>query len=285
MVAHSVRRRSASCLERLELLGQVGVVGRVGRQRSGRGPQRVGAHRDADLAHRDAHARAPGRTRPTCRWSLRCLPTSGASSRHGTPTASSSCFGPDARQQQDVRRTDRAGAEHDLLGRRATTAVSPSAVRYSTPVARSWPGSPSRSTRGDLRAADHLEVRPLLDVALEERVVRARPLAVAGRGLQERHDAVGAAAVAAVVVAARDAGRDRGVDELLRAGEHRRAHRHPERAVGVVRVGVDDDVAARGQALALLEVGQHVVVAPTGRRRRPPTRRSRRDGRARTPCS
>ena len=43
-------------LERLELLGQVGVVGRVGRQRPGRRPQRVGTHREAHLAHRDAHA-------------------------------------------------------------------------------------------------------------------------------------------------------------------------------------------------------------------------------------
>ena len=111
-----------------------------------------------------------------------------------------------------------------------------------------------------LRVADHLEVGALLDVALEERVVRARALAVARRGLQQRHDAGVALAVAAVVVTDRDAGGDRGVDELLRAAQDRRTHRDAERTLGVVRVGVDDDVAARRQAFALLEVGQHLVV-------------------------
>ena len=96
-------------------------------------------------------------------------------------------------------------------------------------------------------------------------MVRARTLAVARRGLQERHDAGVADAVASVVVTDRDAGRVRGLDELLRAAQDRTAYRHTEWTRCVVRVGVDHDVAARREPLALLEVRQHRVVAPTRR--------------------
>ena len=170
---------------------------------------------------------------------------------------------PDAGQHQDVGRPHRSGAEHHLLG-----GPGGGGLAVGGPVLD--PGRPQlaglalQDHPGHLRPADHLEVRSLLDVAFEERVVRARPLAVTSRGLQERHDPVGTAAVTAVVVAAWDPGRHRRVDEVLRAGEHRGPHRHAEGTLGVVRVGVDDDVAARGQTLALLEVGQHVVVAPPG---------------------
>ena len=46
-------------------------------------------------------------------------------------------------------------------------------------------------------------------------------LAVARRGLQERDDTGVADPVPSVVVTDRDSGRDRGVDELLRAAQDR----------------------------------------------------------------
>ncbi len=205
-----------------------------------------------------------GNTSPTCRWSFRCLPTSGASRRHGTPTASSSACGPmpdsirtwgepdgSARRGRPPWRPRRRRSRRRRCGTRRR---SPAAARRRS----------SRITRVTCAPQITSRLGALLDLASEEGVVGARPLAVAGRGLQQRHDPVGAAAVAAVVVALGDAGRHGGVDEVLRAGEHRRPHRHAEGTRGVVGVGVDDDVAARGQALALLEVGQHVLVAPPG---------------------
>ena len=117
---------------------------------------------------------------------------------------------------------------------------------------------------------DDLEVGSLLDLSLEERPVRARALPVPGRGLQERHHAVGILSAATVVVTDRDPGCGRRFHELLRGAQHRRTHRDAERAFRVVRVGIDGDVAARRQAFTLLEVGQHLVVAPAGRAIRRP---------------
>ena len=96
-------------------------------------------------------------------------------------------------------------------------------------------------------------------------MIRTRALASACGRLEQRHDAVGPTAITAVVVAARDARRDRSVDELLPGAQHRRTHRHAERARRVVRVGVNDDIAARREAFALLEIRKHLVVAPAGR--------------------
>ncbi len=95
-------------------------------------------------------------------------------------------------------------------------------------------------------------------------MVGARPLSLPGGGLQQRHDTVGSSALAAVVVTSRDPGCDRGVDELLCPGDHRRTHGHTDWPCRVVGVGVDHDVAAGGEGLALLEVREHVGVAPTG---------------------
>ena len=101
-------------------------------------------------------------------------------------------------------------------------------------------------------------------------MVGARPLALPGGGLQERHDTFGPAAVTAVVVAA-------GIPAATAASTNSCAPaitgertETPSGPVGAVRVGVDHDVAARSEALALLEVRQHVGVAPAGGARRGP---------------
>src|SRR5271166_1398887 len=65
-----------------------------------------------------------------------------------------------------------------------------------------------------LGAGDDRQVRALLRLAGDERPISARPPAVARRVLGQRHDASGATAVAAVVVALWDAGRDGRLDEL-----------------------------------------------------------------------
>ena len=104
-------------LERLELSGMSASSAGIGRQRSGRSAQGVGSHRDARSRLIEMPTPGAGKNKATCRWSLRCLPTSGASSWHGTPTASSSLARADAGQHEDVRRPDRAGAQHHLLVR------------------------------------------------------------------------------------------------------------------------------------------------------------------------
>ncbi len=169
----------------------------------------------------------------------------------------------DAGQHEDVGRPHRSSAEHDLLG-----GLGDDDLAVGGPVLD--PGCPQltgitvQDDSGHVRPADHLEVRSLLDIALEERVIRTGPLPGASGRLQERNDPVRTAAVTAVVVATRNPCGDRRVDEVLCADEHRCPHRHAEGTLGVVGISVDDDVAARRQPLALLEVGQHVVVAPPG---------------------
>ncbi len=181
------------------------------------------------------------------------MPTASSCSRGPMPDSMSRCGDPTA------------PALRTTSVRAVTTCVVPSSARYSTPVARSAPGSPSTTMRVDVGVGDDRQVGALFDLALEEGVIGAGALAVADRGLQQRDQSGRAAAVAAVVVAQRDAGRDGGVDEGLRAGHHGGPDGDAERPVGAVRVRVDRDVVAGDQAFALAEVGQDLVVAPAGR--------------------
>ena len=90
-------------LERLQLRGQVRVVGRVGRQRS----RRARAARPAPSRCRPRSSRrrppAPGTRARAEDGPSRCLPTSGASSRHGTPTRFELVLRSDAGEQEDLR--------------------------------------------------------------------------------------------------------------------------------------------------------------------------------------
>src|SRR6185369_1143621 len=83
--------------------------------------------------------------------------------------------------------------------------------------------------------------------------------------LEQRHSTGRTAAIASVVVAARDAGRRGGVDELARARQYRRADRNAQRPGGAVRRRVNRDLDARNEPFALLEVRQDLVVAPSAR--------------------
>src|SRR4029077_20195328 len=88
-----------------------------------------------------------------------------------------------------------------------------------------------------------------------QRLIGARPSAVPCRVLGQRYDAVWAAAIAAVVVAFWGTCGHRCLDKLPGGRQDRIAHRDTERACGVVRGGIDDDVVVRREALALAEVG------------------------------
>ena len=198
---------------------------------------------------------------PVCRWSLRCLPTSGRSRRQSRPDLGQLVARSHARQQQQLRGADGPGREHDLTGgghgldgpvRRAVLDAG-----GDQPV-----GAVLQQHALHVRVRHHHEVLAGAHHRLEEGVEGRGPLAVLGGGLEQRRDALGAQAVAPVVVAGRDAGRRRGVDELLRRRHDGGAHGDAERALGVVRVVVDDDVAAGLEALGLLEVGEHLGVRP-----------------------
>ena len=171
-------------------------------------------------------------------------------------------LGSDPGQHQDLRRAHGPSAEDDLLVR-----VDHHHLAIGGPVLD--PGRPQavgailQDHPGHVGHAAHIEIRPLVGLTLEKGVIRAGALAVAGRGLQQRHHALGTATIAAVVVAARDSGRLGRLDELLRTGDQRRTDRHTQRAAHVVRVGVHNDVATRGEALALLEEGKDLVIGPS----------------------
>ena len=101
-------------LERLELRRERRVVGRVRRQRSVRAR---GARRAPSRCRSRSSTRrppAPGNSRPTCRWSFRCLPTWGASSMTRDADGFELRARSDARQHQQVRRPDRAPAQDHL---------------------------------------------------------------------------------------------------------------------------------------------------------------------------
>jgi hypothetical protein len=167
VVAHSVTRRSASALTALssspKLAPSAGSVGNgPAGARSASGPI------DRPISIIEIPAPGAGKRRPTCRWSLRCFPTSAASSRQATPTASSSLLGPIPDSIRICGEPTAPALRITSLAASATT-VAPSSLRYSTPVARSPPGPPLQDHLGGLRAADHLEIRPLLGLPLEER--------------------------------------------------------------------------------------------------------------------
>ena len=103
-----------------------------------------------------------------------------------------------------------------------------------------------------LRARDDREIGAALRLAFQERMVGARPLAPPGGALHKRYQARRAAPVASVVIASRDARGHGGLDEIARGRENRGADRDTQRAVDVVRLGVDHDLAGWARAPRLL---------------------------------
>src|SRR5215472_17009445 len=168
----------------------------------------------------------------------------------------------DSRQQQQVRGSDRPPAHYDFLGRGDGTFVS-----VGRPVLDAGRDLlPCRTFQDHarcLRVGDDREVRSSFGFALEKRMVGTRPLALAGRGLEQGHDAACTTAGSSVVIAAGNPARHGGVHELPRPRKDWRAHGDAERTVCVMRVTIDRDVVARREPLALLEVRQHLAVAPS----------------------
>src|SRR5215472_1666039 len=150
-----------------------------------------------------------------------------------------------------MRGADRPSAQYDFLGSGDGTLfpVSRLVLDTGSDLASGWT---LQDHARRLRVGDDREVRSPFGVALEKRVIGARPLSLAGRGLEQGDDAADITAGSSVVIAAGNTGRHGGVHELARARENRRAHGDAERAVCVMRVSIDHDVVARREPLALL---------------------------------
>ena len=159
-------------------------------QRPGGSAQGVGAKRDADLVHRDADA-GRGEEEGDLDVVLQVL----ADVRRIDPTRDARGLElvarADARQQQQVRRPDRPAAQHDLLGQRAPSRCPRLRCGTRRRVAAMRPGAPSRTTRVTWAPVMIVRFGRSFGVALEERVIGARPLARPGGGLEERHDTAG----------------------------------------------------------------------------------------------
>src|SRR5499427_10185164 len=107
----------------------------------------------------------------------------------------------DSRQQQQVRGSDRPPAQYDFLGLGDGTFFS-----VGRPVLDAGGDLLSWRTFHDharcLRVGDDREVRSSFGFALEKRMVGTRPLSLAGRGLEQGHDAARTPASSPVVIAA-----------------------------------------------------------------------------------
>ena len=205
----------------------------------------------------------------TVGWSCRFAPTPGRSccTRDAVPLQLRR--GADARQQQQLRRVDRAGTDDDLAGRVQPAQLPGCAA--STPSARP-PCSRMRSTsvsaittRLGRRSTGCRNARELLQ--------RTPP-----RWLQVE-DAEAVLALAVEVVVALEAGFGRGRDEGARQRVALHRPLHAELASGAVPGGR----AAVGSLVRLVE-RQHVVEAPSRCCPAPPIRRSRAGGRGCRPC-
>ena len=160
--------------------------------------KRVGPQGKPELAHRHPH---PGglEAQRNEEVVLEVLANLGQVDPAGHADRLDLLLRPDARQQEDLRGTDRAGAQHDLFGSEDTDPFPARRLIFDAPgddVTRfSLQDDP-----GDLNLRDHGEVRSLLHRTFQERVVRARSLAITGGGLSERHHTRRPASVPAVVI-------------------------------------------------------------------------------------
>ena len=134
------------------------------------------------------------------------------------PTCGQLVLRADAGQQQELRRADGAGGQHDLA--RGAHGLD---VAVAGPVLDAGGGQtlPLVGEEDPLHGGvgDDDEVVALGHHRLEEGVEGRGALAVLGGGLEQRRDPLRPGPVAAVVVAGGDAGGDGRVDELLRGGD------------------------------------------------------------------
>jgi hypothetical protein len=163
---------------------------------------------------------------------------------------------PDARQQQQLRRVDRAGRQQHLaLGAQQLLAAAPLAHAHADGAL----ALQLDAQHGHARA--HLQVRPLAHRA-QVRVGGAEALAVSLRHLEHRR----AVLLGAVVIGdLRDARGGAGLQQALVHRARRALLGYAQRAAGSVELR-----SAARVVLGLDEVGQHVAIAPAGRALRLP---------------
>ena len=181
-------------------------------------------------------------------WSCRLRPTPGRSCSTGTPCALQVSRGPDAREHQQLRRHQRAGAQQDF-------ARGLDLFRFAClPVFDADGAAPFHQHARGARIGDHLQVGPA-QRGREVRLGRAEALAVLVGDLVQAH----ALLVRAVeVVVARKARLDRGLHEHRPEAVGRAQVHHVQRAARAVEL-----VGAALVVLGLAEVRQHVAPAPT----------------------
>src|SRR4029453_12271540 len=108
------------------------------------------------------------------------------------------------------------------------------------------------------------EIRPSLWFAFKERLISAGSFFLFWGGLQQRRHG-NAAPITSIVVAAFEACGLGGLHKRLCCGNEGRTNGNSQRAIVTVRRSVDCDLGGRSQPLALAEVGQYLVIAPSGR--------------------
>ena len=180
---------------------------------------------------------------------LQIAPTPGSAATGLIPTSASCVRVADAGEHQQLRRVDRAAAEHDLALRPHLAALP--ACTYSTPTARPFSISEPRH----MRPRAHREVSPpQRRTQIDGR--RAAAAAVADRPLRPAEAVLlGAVVVVGEGMARALAGGHIGLVERI----DRLGPAHIERAAAAAQLGL-----AILPGLRALEIGQHVAERPAG---------------------
>ena len=250
-------------LQRLELRGHVRVVGRIGGQRPGRSARGASGPNEMPTSVIETPTPGAGKNKRDLEVVLQVLAdvrrVELTRDAHGLELGLRS----DAGQQEQVRRPDRAAAQHDLLvGEcRARRSVRSAVLDAACPSA---PRHRLEEHPRHVGVGDDREVRSL---------ARRRPRGTRGRCSTACRPGWWSAGATRHRRGHRgrvrcshrgDAGRHGGVDELLRAGEHRRAHGDAEGTGGVVR-SASITMSPLGASPSLfLKYGSTSRVAPTG---------------------
>ena len=169
------------------------------------------------------------------------------------------CARPDARQHQQVRGADGTRTEDDfLVCTDLTDFTRAGAVNHAFRF-QSFQDHLCRHGVGYDR-----KIRPLLGFALKKRLISAGSFSLFCGGLEQRCHG-NTAPITSIVIAALEACGLGGLHKCLRGRDDGRTHGDPQGAIAAVGRCVDCDLGGSGQPLAFAEIGQYLVIAPTGR--------------------